>query len=308
MSTDDQAGDQGAETRGGGAEAGGGAAEPYGGAPRRPEYRIDDLARHAGMSVRNVRAYQDRGLLPPPRREGRIALYSESHLARLRVIGALLERGYTLANIAELVGAWQSGQDVGDLLGLETVLAGRWAERPTVVVDAAELAERFGAGAADLVEAAIDAGILEPCPPEEIDGARGADGEGDGAGGATVRFRVPNPAAIDVGELLAGAGVPLDEVLGAARRMREHVGAVACDFVALVEDHVFDALGDRIPPAEVGRLADLVRRLRPLATQVVETELARAMEDEIGRRLGEHLERMGRPAPATAGEARTQRR
>ena len=46
------------------------------------EYRIDDLARAAGTSVRNVRYYQDGGMLPPPRRQGRVALYSEAHLAR----------------------------------------------------------------------------------------------------------------------------------------------------------------------------------------------------------------------------------
>src|SRR5204863_6803631 len=65
------------------------------------EYRIDDLARAAGTTVRNVRVYQDRGLLPPPRREGRTGLYGEPHLARLRLIGQLLEKGYTFAHIAE---------------------------------------------------------------------------------------------------------------------------------------------------------------------------------------------------------------
>ena len=49
------------------------------------DYRIDDLARAAGTTVRNVRAYQERGLLPPPRREGRVALYGDAHLARHRV-------------------------------------------------------------------------------------------------------------------------------------------------------------------------------------------------------------------------------
>ena len=63
------------------------------------DYRIDELAREAGTTVRNVRAYQDRGLLPPPRRSGRVGLYTDAHLARLRLIGTMLERGYTLGNI-----------------------------------------------------------------------------------------------------------------------------------------------------------------------------------------------------------------
>jgi hypothetical protein len=54
---------------------------------------IDQLAREAGTTVRNVRAYQERGLLPPPDREGRVGVYGEGHLARLRLIASLAERG-----------------------------------------------------------------------------------------------------------------------------------------------------------------------------------------------------------------------
>src|SRR5579872_4663262 len=98
------------------------------GTPPVSEYRIDDLARVAGTTVRNVRAYQDRGLLPPSRREGRVAFYSSAHVARLQIISQLLERGYTLSNIGELLAAWESGQNVGDLLGLEAALAAPWSD------------------------------------------------------------------------------------------------------------------------------------------------------------------------------------
>ncbi|WP_244233574.1 MerR family transcriptional regulator, partial [Pseudomonas aeruginosa] len=67
------------------------------------EYSVDELARAAGSSVRNVRAYQDRGLLPPPERRGRVGVYFDSHLKRLRLISQLLERGYSSANIKELL-------------------------------------------------------------------------------------------------------------------------------------------------------------------------------------------------------------
>ncbi len=88
------------------------------GRPAQAEYRIDDLARAAGTSVRNVRAYQDRGLLHRPRRVGRVAVYDESHLSRLRIVGELLDRGYTLGNIKELLTAWDAGQSLDALLGL----------------------------------------------------------------------------------------------------------------------------------------------------------------------------------------------
>ena len=88
----------------------------------RQEFTIDKLAREAGSTVRNVRAYQDRGLLPPPEKRGRTGIYTDVHLARLKIIGALLERGYTLNNIRDLLSAWEQGRDLNDILGLEVAV------------------------------------------------------------------------------------------------------------------------------------------------------------------------------------------
>jgi DNA-binding transcriptional MerR regulator len=67
------------------------------------EYRINELADVSGVSVRNIRVYQDRGLLPPPKIKGRTGWYSAEHLSRLKVISQMLERGYTFATISELL-------------------------------------------------------------------------------------------------------------------------------------------------------------------------------------------------------------
>src|SRR2546425_8094285 len=125
------------------------------------EYRIDELAREANTTVRNVRAYQDRGLLPPPRRSGRVGLYTDAHLARLRLIGQLLERGYTLANIAELVSAWERGQDIGELLGLEAALVQPWSDEVAGTITTDELNEIFGDDP-DALREAVKLGLLEP--------------------------------------------------------------------------------------------------------------------------------------------------
>lgn len=239
------------------------------GEPR--EYRIDELARAAGTTVRNVRAYQDRGLLHPPRRAGRAGVYTDAHLARLRVIASLLGRGYTLANIGELLRAWERGQDVADLLGLEAALAAPAVERPEGSVDAYELSTAFGPDATGLVGEAVAAGVLEPAGPG--------------------RFRVADPLMLEVGRLLVAAGVPLSAVLETARVLQGEVAALARLFVGLVVEHVVDPMGDPMPAHGVRALADLVVSLRPLASQVVATELALAMDDEIGRRLGDHLAR-----------------
>lgn len=95
------------------------------------EYRIDDLARLAGTTTRNIRVYRDRGLLHPPLRVGRIALFNDTHLTRLRLITSLLDRGYNIAHVKEMLSAWEQGKDLGDMLGLESAIAGSWAtEKP----------------------------------------------------------------------------------------------------------------------------------------------------------------------------------
>src|SRR6201991_4120200 len=95
------------------------------------EYRIDDLARLAGTTPRNIRVYRDRGLLHAPLRVGRIALFNDTHLTRLRLVTSLLDRGYNIAHVREMLSAWEQGKNLGDVLGLESALAGTWAaEKP----------------------------------------------------------------------------------------------------------------------------------------------------------------------------------
>ena len=237
----------------------------------RAEYTIDELAREAGTTVRNVRAYQDRRLLPPPQRRGRTGFYSDVHLARLRLIGQALERGFTLANIDEMISAWEQGQDVGQMLGLEAAITSPWSDEVPGYFTAAELVAMFG----------------EPLTPDVLAkitrlGILVADGE---------RFRAPSPRMIRAGAELVAAGVPLDALLDVLAATRTHVEKVADALVRLVVEHVFDPLGtDRPPPAsEVPRLADLVWRLRPLAKMAVNAEVARAMERSANRFLGDRL-------------------
>ncbi|GKT17097.1 MerR family transcriptional regulator [Aduncisulcus paluster] len=67
---------------------------------------------------------------------GRLAIYNESHVARLRLITSMLDRGYNLAHLQEMLTAWEEGKDLGDILGIETALVGTWAdERPSTAFD-----------------------------------------------------------------------------------------------------------------------------------------------------------------------------
>ncbi|WP_245714150.1 MerR family transcriptional regulator [Nocardia vaccinii] len=82
------------------------------------EYTIDELARVADTTVRSVRVYHERGLLPSPELRGRIGYYGSAHLHRLQTISRLLSRGMKLNGIRELLEAWDRGDGLADVLGV----------------------------------------------------------------------------------------------------------------------------------------------------------------------------------------------
>ncbi|MFJ2732539.1 MULTISPECIES: MerR family transcriptional regulator [unclassified Streptomyces] len=202
---------------------------------------MEELARLAGVTVRTLRFYRERKLIPPPRREGRIAWYDDHHLARLRTISALLERGHTLNGIAELAEAFDHGRDVGDLLGL-----GAPTEETPVRLTPEELADHFaGEVTAENLAAAMELGYL------------GTDGD------ELVHI---SRRLLDVSAALVREGIPLAEVLETGRRVREHADALAELFTALILRHG--------PEDDLGRL-------RPLAKSVVEAEVSMALDRRL---------------------------
>lgn len=237
------------------------------------EYRVEELAARSGSTVRNIRAYQDRGLLPPPRRSGRVGLYDDGHLARLSLITEMLDRGWTLSSIGELLDAWQHGQDLSDLVGLGAAIAAPWSDEEAFNSSAAELADRFDGELSDEVVArAIELGVVTPLEDGTI--------------------RVDRPRLLEAGVALHRAGIPMPLVLDHAVTLRNDVDRIAARFVELAATELFDAVPDPIPPAELPRLTELVVQLRPLAQRAVDAELAVAMERHVRRRLGERIDRV----------------
>ncbi|MGV9673049.1 MULTISPECIES: MerR family transcriptional regulator [unclassified Gordonia (in: high G+C Gram-positive bacteria)] len=84
-----------------------------------PQYRVDELAQITGTTTRNIRAYRERGLLPAPRKVGRVTFYSDDHVERLELINSMLGRGYSIAHIDELLTAWRDGKQLNDILGVK---------------------------------------------------------------------------------------------------------------------------------------------------------------------------------------------
>ncbi|MFE2156411.1 MerR family transcriptional regulator [Streptomyces lydicus] len=242
-------------------------------APRPAEYRIEDLAHLSGATVRTIRAYQDRGLLPRPERRGRANVYGDAHLARLRQIADLLDRGYTLASIKELLQAWDAGLDLGGVLGLVAEIDGPWTDEKASRISRADLDAAFG-GTSDesAVAEAVELGVLERLPDRDDE------------------FLVPSPQELAVAAELHSAGVPLLAISGHLREVRGQVEHIAARFLDFTTEHVFQPFLDHPPTeAEAAEAAALVRRLRPLAQQTIDAELARAMRTLATRYLRQHL-------------------
>lgn len=239
---------------------------------RKGEYSIDELAWTVGSTVRNVRSYQERGLLPPPERRGRTGIYTDAHLARLRMINRLLDRGYTLNSIGELIQAWQEGRDLADLIGLEDAVTRPFVEEAPEFATLPELIQRFNTFSPDVVKKAIDLGILVPEGPN--------------------RFRIPSPRLLQAGKELSDIGIPVGKLFEVVGRLRNNVELVAELLVQLVAEYVFDRhWRDTLPPKEdVSKLADVIWRLRPLVDMAVQPEVARAMERALEKILGDRLE------------------
>ena len=158
---------------------------------------IDELAREAGTTSRNIRALQTRGLLPPPSLVGRTGYYDEEHLARIKLIASLQERGFALGSIREMIDAWEQGSSLGDLIGFGEALGARWSDETPSYVTRETLESMFPEIASDrgLLDRAVSPALVIP--------------ERDG-------FAAPSPRLLAVGAELVKAGIPLSAVLDEA--------------------------------------------------------------------------------------------
>lgn len=238
------------------------------------EYRVDDLAQAAQTSVRNVRAYQDQGLLPPPERRGRLGIYNGEHLARLKLIGQLLERGYSIASIRELFEAWTQGRDLAHVLGLEQAIQGPGQPEQAEQLSFAQLQVLFGEVLDDqVIERALALGLLEFA--------------GD-------HLRVPSPKLFAAGLELYRAGIPLPALLDELAAIRGHVQQVATGIVTMITQQLVNPLlhSDLPHAADLERLSAQLLQLRPLVEQVVVAELARSLPEAANRELSERVHKL----------------
>jgi len=254
------------------------------------EYTIDQLAQVTGMTVRNIRAHQSRGLLPPPEVRGRTGYYGREHVARIQLIGDMQADGFNLGAIARLLESTAPGTAT-KALTFSHSLREPWEDEPTEIVEATELATRAGAARPDpdLLRRSEQLGLITPL--------------GDG------RYEVLSPTLIRAGEALVSLGIPIEAGLEVQQQLNRHAEGIARAFVRMFVETVwepFEAAGK--PEAEWPRVQEALERLRPVAVEAVNATfrlaMGRAVEAEAARMMAGQL----KPGKASRAPVRAGRR
>jgi DNA-binding transcriptional MerR regulator len=227
------------------------------------EYRIDDLARLAGTTTRNVRVYRDRGLLHPPLRVGRLALYNDTHLTRLRLVTSMLDRGYNIAHVHEMLSAWEQGKDLGAVLGLESAIVGTWAAEKPETMARADVERLIDDAAA--FDQLIAAGLIR------------VDEEAQTA-------TVVRPKLIEAFAEIRAYGIGIDKLIEIHEQVSPHIDEISGILVRAGAEHALKRIkpGEALPgDTEVAELITMLVRFRTQAVASVTATLAHSIESTI---------------------------
>jgi len=253
---------------------------------------IDELAQRTGMTVRNIRAHQSRGLLPPPEVVGRTGYYDDDHAARLELIKEMQGDGFNLGAIRRLLEG--VGDSSSEVLGFARAVRAPFEDEEPEILEAEEIAKRWG-GEADpaLLRRAERLGLLRPL------------GEG--------RFEVASPRVMRAGTELAELGIPPQTALEVAAKLRRQSREVARVFIELFLENIwkpFERAGR--PEEEWPRVREALERLRPLASEsllaIFGLVMTEATEKAFGRALERDLSRDSRRRRSRRRTTRGQRR
>jgi DNA-binding transcriptional MerR regulator len=241
---------------------------------------IDELARRAGTTTRNVRAHQTRGLLPPPRMAGRVGHYGSDHLVRLAYIDRLQQRGFSLAAIRDLLKGWDEGRSLTEVLGFEDALTAPWSDEVPEHFSRVQLLELFPEIEEDstLLDRAVAAGLIRADPDDDDN------------------FVAPSPRLVRVGADLVSWGVPLAAAIEESTRLAADMTPIARRMVKMFETHVWEPFvaagypADRLPAVTAA-----LQRVRPVTATAVLSVLARAMEEAVAVSAAEQTARFFSP-------------
>jgi DNA-binding transcriptional MerR regulator len=240
---------------------------------------IEQLAAATGMTVRNIRAHQARGLLAPPQVRLRVGYYSVEHVTQLELIRDLQAQGFNLAGIKRLLDDTPGTTE--RLARFREAMAAARATELSPELTLAELRRRFHLAAADaprVLARAERLGMLVPA---------GED-----------RYELPSKSLRAVAERVVDCGIALEEALAVFEQIEHHCDAVSSAFVTLFMTELwepFERAG--MPERRWAEINAAITSLRPLAADVLEAIFDQRMGAQIEAAFGEPTRRWAPPAP-----------
>jgi len=226
---------------------------------------IEQLAAQTGMTVRNIRAHQARGLLAAPEVRLRVGYYGPEHVKRLELIRDLQAEGFNLNGIKRLLDDPDGTEE--RLRRFKRTIATPYNERPEQLT-AAELAAKFPGEPLAALEHAARAGVL-------VD-------NGDGT------YHVPSPSLLAVAGEVASRGISVDGALAVFEQLERHCDAVAHAFVRLFVNEVWRPFqNDDMPPERWPEIDESIERLRPLASEALLAIFQQRMRTQIEAAFGD---------------------
>jgi DNA-binding transcriptional MerR regulator len=230
-------------------------------------YTIDELAGITGVPSRTIRFYQSKGTLPSPRRQGRVALYGQEHVDRLKLIAELQDRGLRLDAIRDVLSELEWGGDsLQNWLGVGERLQAPWNDERPLVLTTSELKKRFQASRPGLLADLERAGMIRR--------------EGNSL---PASYIVPSPGLLDIGVRLEKAGIDVDTAIGASELMREALRGLSDELVSYFADRAGKGFGLGGRPDEVVVAYDAIRPMGVDALRII-------FAQEIERSLREFVE------------------
>jgi DNA-binding transcriptional MerR regulator len=230
---------------------------------------IDELARETGMTARNIRAHQSRGLLAPPEVRGRTGYYGSEHVERIKLIQELQSNGFNLELIGRLLASAEGSSR--RVLEFTQALREPFADEQKEIVDVDLLTEQWHSVDPAMRDRAVELGLLRPV----------------GSG----RYEMTSPRLFAAGLELAALGVPVSDTLELADHIRKRAAEVAELYVSLFLDVVWQPFEAAGHPAEAWpQIQGALERLRPLASGALLASFQLAMDDAVERLLGRVLE------------------
>jgi DNA-binding transcriptional MerR regulator len=233
---------------------------------------IEQLAEETGMTVRNIRAHQAKGLLPPPEVRHRVGYYGPEHTARLRLIRELQAEGFNLRGIKRLLERTHGPAE--SLLDLKRAVTAPFETEEPQVFTREELSERLGpeVGPRSLAKAQR-LGILV-----SIGGGR---------------YEAPSPSLLDAAEEVMSRGVSLRAALSVVEDVQRSCQAVARRFTNLFLEDVWKPFEEAGQPEDrLNQVVEAIERLRPIASQVVTAVFQQTMTREVEKGFGKELARI----------------